>query len=213
MKLLVTVMSCHKNWELWKEIKKNVKHNLIIFSYSPKNENWYDANEKILYLKCRDTYECLPEKVICMIDQILNNPVFNDITHILKIDDHEAVNLTDEKVRRLYTYKEIRMHHYIGQDLLHASNDPESGARSYHYGKVTPNSEWDNNPYRGKFVYWLNGGKTYILSRTAMKCINYEYNCSNLDNLYRREIYEDLMVAKCLFKHKIFPVQFNYNIA
>jgi hypothetical protein len=212
MKLLVTVMSCHKNWHLWKDIKERVKGNLIIFSYSPKNENWFDAKEKILYLKCRDTYECLPEKVVCMIDQILNNRVFAGVTHILKIDDHEALHLTDEKIRNLYSYKEIQKNHYLGQELLSASDAPDSGARVYHYGKVTSNSEWDNRPYRGRFVRWLNGGKTYILSRTAMKCINCEYNFSNLDILYKKEIYEDLMVGKCLYKHKILPVQLNYNI-
>lgn len=210
MKILVTVMSCHKNWELWKDIKERIKSDLIIFSYSPKNENWYDDKERILYLKCRDSYECLPEKVISMIDQVLNNSAFNNVTHILKIDDYEAVNLTEDKIKNLYSYKEIRRYNYIGQHLLRVP--PDSNARCYHYGKVTPNSEWDNVPYKGGFVYWLNGGRTYILSRIAMKCINCEYNSSNLDELYKKEIYEDLMIAKCLYKHKIYPVQLNYNI-
>lgn len=209
MKILVVVMSCHKNWNLWKEIRSNIKKNLIIFSYSPKNENWYDENERILYLNCHDTYEYLPEKVICMINQILILPYFNDVTHILKIDDYEAVKLTEEKINNLYSYREISKFEYVGQDLLESSG---SNARKYHFGKVTPNSDWDNYPYKGSYVPWLNGGKSYILSRLAMTIINEEYNFSNLNILYKKEIYEDLMIAKCLFKNGIYPKQLDYKI-
>ena len=209
MKILITVMSCHKNWNLWNEIKENVKKDLIIFSYSPKNENWYDEKERVLYLNCRDTYECLPEKVICMIDQVINIPQFKDITHIIKIDDYEAVNLTEEKIQNLYSYKIISKYHYVGQELLQEAG---TDARKYHYGKVTPECEWDNTLYRGIYVPWMNGGKSYILSRAAMVLINHEYNTSNLDILYKKEIYEDLMIAKCLFKHGVVPKEINYQI-
>jgi hypothetical protein len=214
MKILVVVMSCHKNWGLWKNIKEKVNNNLIIFSYSPKNENWYDENERILYLNCRDTYECLPEKVICMIDEILKNPRFSDVTHILKIDDYEAVHLNEEKIKNLYNYNEIRDNHYVGQDLMRGDGNgsADESARKYHYGKVTPNSEWDNNPYLGAYVNWFNGGKSYILSRHAMSCINSKYNPSNLDVLYKKEIYEDLMIAKCLYKSNIQPYHLDYRI-
>jgi hypothetical protein len=210
MKLLVVVMSCHKNWDLWERIKENIKENLIIFSYSPKSENWYDENARILYLNCRDTYECLPEKVICMIDQVLKIPLFSDITNILKIDDYEATELNEEKIKNLYMHDEIVENDYIGRNLLENLSDIH--CRTYHYGKVTPDSEWDNKLYEGEFVPWLNGGQTYILSRTAMMLINLEYNSSNLDVLYENEIYEDLMIAKCLHKYKIKPVELLYDI-
>jgi len=146
-----------------------------------------------------------------MINEILYNPKFSDVTHILKIDDYEAMNLTEEKIQHLYSYNEIKENHYIGQDLM--TCDGNDSARRYHYGKVTPNSEWDNKPYLGPFVDWFNGGKTYILSRYAMSCINSKYNTSNLDIVYRRDIYEDLMIAKCLYKHRIFPLHINYRVA
>lgn len=209
MRILVVVMSCHKNWNLWNDIKDKVKENLIIFSYSPKQENWYDENERVLYLNCRDTYECLPEKVICMIDQVLTLPVFKDVTHILKIDDYEAVKLTEDKIKNLESYRAISKFEYVGQDLLESGG---GDARKYHYGKVTPDSDWDNAPYKGSYVPWLNGGKSYILSRLAMTLINEEYNSSNLDVLYKKEIYEDLMIAKCLFKNGIYPKEIDYNI-
>lgn len=209
MKILVVVMSCHKHWSMWEEIQQNVKDDLIIFSSSPKNENWYDKEKRVLYLNCRDSYECLPEKIICMIDQVLTMDVFKKYTHILKIDDHEAVNLTEKKIENLYNYEQIKYNHFIGQNLL---NYGGSSSRSYHFGKVDPNSHWHNLEYKGSYSPWLNGGKTYILSRTAMMCINSVYNFTNLDILYKNEIYEDLMVGKILYRFNIHPKELNYNI-
>jgi hypothetical protein len=209
MKILVCVLSCHKNWNLWNEIKSKVSEDLIIFSRSPKNENWYDKKERVLYLNCRDEYECLPEKIICMIEQVLNNSHFSKYTHILKIDDYEARNLTEEKIKNLYNFDIIEKNNYIGQHLIHSAAD---NANEYHFGKVTPDSYWDNLHYKGKFVPWCNGGKSYILSRKSMYAINKIYNSSNIDILYEKEIYEDLMIAKCLFKYKFFPVELDYRI-
>jgi len=209
MKILVTVLSCHKNWNLWNTIKKNIPKDLIIFSYSPKQENWYDEKERILYLNCRDTYECLPEKIICMIDQVLNNQKFDKYTHILKIDDYEAMNLTQDKINNLYNYKIIKNNNYIGQNKLYYTDESNC---YYHYGKVSENSSWHNKKYRGSFVPWLNGGRSYILSKHAMKCIQFIYNSSNLDKVYKYEIYEDLMIAKLLYKFNIFPIELNYHI-
>lgn len=213
MKILVVVMSCHKNRDLWKNILDNIKENLIIFSYSPKAENWYDENQRILYLNCRDSYECLPEKIICMIDQVSKLSCFDSYTHILKIDDYEATTLTEEKIRNLYTFKEIETANYIGQHYIRVNNrDHYDKARIYHFGKVTPFSYWDNTRYIGSFVSWLNGGRSYILSKKAMAYINQEYNFTNLDLLYKNEIYEDLMIAKILHKYNIFPRELNYGI-
>ena len=54
MKLLIVVMSCHKNWNLWKKIKKGIRKDFLIFTSSPKNENWYDEAGRILYLNCKN---------------------------------------------------------------------------------------------------------------------------------------------------------------
>ena len=212
MKILVCVLSCQKNKHLWDTILARVAKNLIIFTKSETNETWFDKKRRILYLNCADTYECLPEKVVCMIHQILHMEVFRDITHILKIDDHEAVHLTDRKVLHLYNYINVfRSYHYVGQHLLRWSGE-SNDVREYHFNKVTPNSEWDNRRYKGIFVPWLNGGKTYILSKKAMKCVNSIFNISNLNVLYKIDIYEDLMIAKCLFVHGIRPFELNYQI-
>jgi len=209
MKLLIVVMSCNKNWNLWKDVKNKIKKNFLIFTASPKNENWYDEDSRILYLNCRDTYESLPEKVICMIDQILQQPYFNKYTHILKIDDYEAVNLNPEKIRHIYKFPEIKSGDYLGQELL--TTNGCRNARTYHFGKVSHESRWHERLYKGSFVPWFNGGKSYILSRKAMECVNSIYNSSNIELLRRYEIYEDLMIAKLLYKFSIFPREVRYN--
>ena len=209
MKLLIVVMSCHKNWNLWKKIKKGIRKDFLIFTSSPKNENWYDEAGRILYLNCIDTYESLPEKVICMIDQVLKHSYFINYTHILKIDDYEAVNLTPEKIIHIYNFPEIKTGDYVGQELL--TSDGSNSARTYHYGKVSQESRWHDHLYKGSFVPWCNGGKSYILSRKAMECINTIYNFSNIELLRKYEIYEDLMIAKLLYKFSIFPVEVHYG--
>ena len=45
----------------------------------------YDNNNKILYVKCKDTYECLPMKTFFSICAILE--LFPHVEYILKTDD------------------------------------------------------------------------------------------------------------------------------
>ena len=206
--ILVTVMSCKKHSHLWNEIK-NRTENLIIFTGSyNKSPTYYDKNEKILYLRCNDNYEGLPEKMILMIEQILTLPEFKDVTHILKIDDHDTM-FTDENIKNLYSLNELYLYNYIGQKKEYRAPNTWS---DYHFGKISEQSHWNNKKGDVSDVTWLDGGCSYILSRKAMKIINKFYNSSNLKTLRNNEIYEDVMIGRLLALHNCKAHLVNFNI-
>ena len=212
MKILVTVMSCNKHAKLWEKIVAKPITDLIIFT-GGSERTYYDNNNKILHLKCNDGYEGLPEKMVLMIEFVLYSTFFSDITHILKIDDHDNV-FTAKNIEKLYSLEELKKHHYIGQKLNTRTLYPWQwcDGNKYHIGKVSTKSYWYDKYYSGGYLPWLDGGCSYILSKTALKCINHWYNSSNIEELRRKEIFEDVMMGKILYHHNIFPKIVNYGV-
>jgi len=157
-----------------------------------------------LYLKCSDTYEGLSEKMMCAINFILTSKYFENITHILKVDDHD----TDFD---LQTIKEISLKHknilnsenYVGQNYVPIN----LLGRQHHFGKVSTNSIWFNKEYNGPVVPYLGGGETYILSKKALICLN-----ENKNMHYQFGSYEDVMMGFILNKYNIFPYKLDLNI-
>jgi hypothetical protein len=205
--ILVTVLSCKKHSHLWEELKHRT-NNLLIFTGSYDKSTIYDKNSKILYLNCNDCYEGLPEKIILMIEKILTLPEFKNVTHILKIDDHDTY-FTDENIKNLHNLNELHFYNYIGQKLIHR---PRNTWSDYHFGKIYKNSHWYNKKGNISNATWLDGGCSYILSRKAMKVINKIYNSSNINIIRMKEIYEDVMIGRLLKSRNIHPHEINYNI-
>ena len=172
MRILVAVMSCQKHNWLWPGLRERGVKDMVIFT-GGHDQTHYDEYWQDLRLKCSDTYEGLPEKVITMIDAILNMPEFADVTHVLKVDDHDTY-FNKGNIDNLYNIDTIKWNDYVGQRYN------TWGSPNYHFGKVTPGCFWDNHKYEGHYVDWLDGGCTYILSRKAMEAINRYYNPSTL---------------------------------
>ena len=212
MKILVTVLSCNKHENLWEEIASKGIDNLIIFT-GGSNKTFYDSKTKVLHLKCSDTYEGLPEKMVIMMEYILHSTQFSDITHIIKIDDHDNV-FTAKNIEDLYKIEELSEYHYVGQMINNLQIYPWVwfSGNKWHIGKVKKDCFWYNKYYSGGYLPWLDGGCSYILSKEAMQCISSWYNSSNVEELRQVEIFEDVMMAKILYHHNIFPKRINYNI-
>ena len=181
--------------------------NIIIFCGGSETTH-FDQSAKVLYLNCNDFYEGLPEKIILMIEQVLSLETFKDVTHLLKIDDHDIDYIRDSScIDRLNGRDELWKHDYIGQTLREV---PGSGYGGCHFGKVTKGCYWDSKFYTGPFTSWLDGGHTYILTRTALQIINTKYNSNNISLIRTSEIYEDVMVAVILAEYGIKPFVLSY---
>lgn len=198
--LLVVVLSCNKNKKLWEKIIARGVPNLIILCGGAEETK---LERNMLYLKCSDAYEGLPEKIMYAIDFIVKCEKFKDITHILKADDHET-SFTKRIISDICVkhHEFLNVNDYVGQRLITWQGD-----RQYHYGKVSKGCSWDNKPYEGVFNPWLGGGETYILSRRAMMLI-----ASEVDAVESYGPYEDVMVANILIKHDIHPVKLKYGV-
>jgi hypothetical protein len=160
---------------------------LIIYG-SDKNELLIE--DKILFIKCNDNYEGLPEKIIKSFSFIIDNENFNKYTHFCKLDEDMIIN-------KLLDFDEIKNYNYCG-----CANYNNFGNRNWHIGKCSPNSKFNNIPYSGIYVNWCMGGYGYIISRFAINEIK------NNNDFYNH-IYEDLYIAILLKNKNILPMSFN----
>ena len=212
MNLLIVVVSCCKHKHLWNNIKSRTSNNLIIIAGTNDRaieKRWYDKNEKILWLNCNDYYDGLPEKMVLAIEEILNNPEFSNVTHILKIDDHDT-DFNDDNICKLYHNDAIKNHDYVGQKL---NNWGQLSDCTYHFGKVPEWSIWNNRHADISNISYFDGGCSYILSRRAMQLVINEWNDKNIDHLRTCEIYEDVVMGKILInKNNVSYKEVNYGI-
>jgi hypothetical protein len=204
VKLLVVVVSCKKHEYLWPVILERGIENLVILCGGYHSDSYLESN--ILHLNCSDLYEGLPEKMICAIDFIRKCPEFESVTHILKVDDHDTHfdrNIIEsiEKLNTLYS------NDYIGQMLRY-----EDIKLNYHMNNTSSNSIWKNKSYNGNISMYCDGGRSYILSRYAIECINNTFNLNNLKYVRNNYIYEDLMIGLILNAYNIYPFELNYGI-
>ena len=198
--ILVVVLSCKKNQDLWPRILERNVPNLIILCGGSEETK---LKEKILFLKCKDTYDGLSEKVIMAYDYFLNSSNIK-FTHILKADDHDT-EFTSEQICNIQgNFKDIlKSHHYIGQRII----TPCMIGRTHHYNKVPKDSQWHNIPFNGPAISYLGGGETYILSKYAINLI-----INNKDEFHKYGGLEDIMIGSILLKYDIHPYKLDYGI-
>ena len=208
MKFLFAVLSCQKNKYLWNEILKRNENIIIFCGGEPEGKFRYE--NRVLYLNCDDFYEGLPEKVICMIDAILNIDIFNQFTHLVKIDDYEAF-LDYNKVLNLCQMY-VNNNDYSGSIINGINKDGtyfKPGTfdvnRKFHFNKCSNNSVWNSKEYSGIYAPYCCSGHIYILSRKSLVCINNVYNFKNKEEVSKNHIYEDLMVGIILNRFDIMP--------
>jgi hypothetical protein len=205
IKILIMIVSWKGNKNLWPGILKNGVDDIVILCGGSDKDSFLE--NKVINLKCSDSYEGLPEKIICGIDFILNNPAFSSFTHILKIDDHDTYftkNIMDNIV--LKHSDVIRSKHYIGQFVASFAYP------RYHYNRVDKDSYWHNRQYLGQREPFVPGHATYILSKHAMQCINNTFNLKNLNFVRRNYILEDVMIGLILSAYDIKPHLLKYGI-
>ena len=200
--VLVIVISCKKNEHLWKKIIDRGIDNMIILCGGADETQ---LKEKILYLKCNDNYEGLSEKIMLGFDYILHCDTYKSFTHFLKADDHDT-DFTLSKINEIpIKYEKILSKcDYIGQNVFPVFNGAQ---QTYHFGKVSKDSTWNNKVFTIKNVPFCGGGETYILSRKSLKYLNI-----NLHEHTNFGSYEDQMMAYILFKYNIHPLKVDYGI-
>jgi len=200
IKVLLVILSCKKNERLWKRLlRKNPDS--IIFYGNPKQEEEYILENRILHLKCGDTYDLLPEKIINMIKSILLLDSFKNVTHIIKIDDNDAI-INKNIIKKIPNISTVD---YGGQRIYGYGlpYNTFKGNKSWHFNKCPKNSTWFNRKYKGPYTAWADGACGYILSRKSMDLIDKSVN--DLNSIKTKHIFEDLMIALILYNNKIHP--------
>lgn len=200
---MLVILSCQKNRDLWSSLLKREPSNCIVFAANADQEKPFSFKDRVLTVRCADTYEGLPEKICAMIRAVLAIPEFDSITHIVKIDDHDTVfdRSTLGRVQGVLAMYG-RTLHYGGQHV----NMMKSGNRTWHFGKCSETSPWNERRYPGAYTPWVDGGCGYVLSRTAMQMVAQAAPKTN-EAVGTEHIYEDVMVALLLKKFEVSPTQ------
>jgi len=210
MCILVVVVSCNKHKNLWSTLKDKTKNLIIISGTNDRSKPiFFNKKNKILWINCNDYYDGLPEKIVLTIEEILKNPKFRNITHILKIDDHDTF-FNNDHIENLYKCPDLQIYDYLGQKKNCWYKEKKC---NYHFGKVPKYSYWHNRTTDISNITYFDGGCSYILNRKAMQLINNKYNSSNIDELRVTEIYEDVMVGRILLNNNTIKYkELNYEI-
>ena len=224
-KLLMVVISCRKNERLWPGIRKRlaaaptgaakplsqVPHVILVgdatipepFEVRPRN---------VLALRCDDSYEGLPEKIIFAAHAVRRLDRFARFTHALKIDDHDAA-VDADAFGRLHAHilKPAAQWDFVGQRVIRSY----AGNRRWHFDKVSRDSHWHERPYVGPYLPWADGAASYVLSARSMDVLIAAFPVVDaphmLTILRKTEIYEDIMVAKILHSAEIEPREQDYG--
>ena len=132
--MLFCFLSCKKNNKIWENLL-NLKINSIIFYGDSNIDEPFIYKNRILTLKCDDTYDYLPVKIYLMIKAILQIKEFKSIKYIFKIDDWDTKvsnNINDK-------LKNVKLSDYCGQNI-----HKKGGNRMWHFNKCPVDSYWHN---------------------------------------------------------------------
>ena len=170
----------------------------------------------LLRLRCGDLYEHLPEKVVFFAHAVRRLETFENVTHVVKADDHDS-RMSPRSLHRLVgTLKaetEPTKWDYSGPWPL--AQDPGEDGRRWHFGKVSPTSYWHDRRYEGNYGIWLAGGHTYVISARALDVICEAWPVADdpaaLARLRTTHIFEDLMIGNALEARGIKPVLAHYG--
>lgn len=190
--VLTIRVCCKKDLDRWKSFKKDENEIAIIGDESL--ENPYLLQDNILYLRCGDYYDHLPEKMIAAYNAILDIKELDSFTHILKRD----MDTKDKKPKipnKLCDYMGMRV---SGKDC--------KGMWHFRYpDALSPSSTWRGKKYPGPFKPYCLGGHGYILSRKSLECIRDVYYFDDLMKVREEHIFEDVMVGLMLHSKGIHP--------
>ena len=211
MLLIIRVSHCgEKNrWDAFRKQDFKGARQIIICGVEHQKEN-YILEDDVLYLKCRDKWEDLPEKMIAAYSAILDIPEFNDYTRFLKVDaDIEPLgNFSPE-----YICKTGDNANYFGGNLRKPAIHQHG---VYHLKKnLSDRSPWKGRKYsNAEFlkVTFALGGIGYVLTRHAMTKVTMKHNFNNLNKVKHEFIYEDGMVGVLLKRHGMNPKKVNLGL-
>ncbi|KAH8076525.1 galactosyltransferase [Aureococcus anophagefferens] len=199
-------------FELSEHASQGVPHVILVgdatipepFEVRPRN---------VLALRCDDSYEGLPEKIIFAAHAVRRLDRFARFTHaLLKIDDHDAA-VDADAFGRLHAHilKPAAQWDFVGQRVIRSY----AGNRRWHFDKVSRDSSWHERPYVGPYLPWADGAASYVLSARSMDVLIAAFPVVDaphmLTILRKTDICEDIMVAKILHSAEIEPREQDYG--
>ncbi len=193
LRWIVLIITCYKRLdkakqihETWVQALKKLGFVCLFVVGDPSKEKSVVQGD-FLYVKCQDSYEALPSKVVNAYLYCYHH--FN-FTYLYKVDDDTVVNPL-----RLVEL-DLGNHHYIGkpQQITREFN------RFWHRGKCQ-NKKLDKIPYPSQRIrlgaIYAKGEAGYFLSRYAVSKLISELDYINSD------LYEDKVVGDVLYQHGI----------
>lgn len=179
----------------------NINYEHYIIVTGGETETHIDSSNKRLYIKCNDSYEGLPEKVLETFKYLYKNKWTEKYDYFCKLDDDMIIKkiFNLEKGHVNYTGYFIKCDFVVDFEKKYKKPHP---TRNWHINKCTPGSYHNKRSYTGEYTDWCGGGWGYILSTYALEKLQDE-------ELTQESIYEDLSIALLLKKYNIIPTRTN----
>lgn len=196
-------------WEKFRTQNFKNTRQIIICGKEDIEEN-YVLEGDVLYLKCRDKWEDLPEKMIAAYNAILDIKEFDNYTSFLKIDSDI---IPTSSFNPSHICQLTKKSSYIGGHLRKPAIHQHG---IYHLKKNLSNdSPWKGKKYSNKEMLsctFALGGLGYVVTRKCLQLICEKYKFANLNSVKYEFIYEDAMVGIILKRHGINPVKYNIGL-
>jgi len=182
-------------------------------------------DDDVLRLHCGDLYEHLPEKMVFFAHAVRRLQIFENVTHVVKADDHDSrmsPASLHRLVRTLRAETEPTKWDYSGPCPLRGNLHRDHPGRRWHFGKVSNTSYWHDRPFTANYGVggrgagnWLAGGHTYVISARALDVLCEAWPVLDdpgaLVRLRTTAIFEDLVVGNALEARGIKPVMAHYG--
>lgn len=182
------------NKSVW--LEKTGMEYLILYGDTQLDDDYhYDTTNKVLAVKCPDTYEYLTLKLACAYKFIVTSPYTTDVQGVFKVDDDVFVNVDE---LHMFIASNGTKDDYVGH--VYRVNDTLC---SHHHRKVS-------NTYLNDVVFKFKKslvcyGPMYYLSRRSLNQIVSKFSYQNFC-VCSTQLFEDYTFANILHRSGITPV-------
>jgi len=182
----------------------------VLYVDSGKNITQGTGDTK--HISTGDDWDRLPEKMIRAYRAVTELPKLWNVTHVIKVDDTDVLNGGISNAGHWFDIDHFdfrdfrkRLYNFGGTavDYFGPAGWPEEGRTIhgiYHMNVVPKTSYWYMRRYHfvpGK-LREFEGGHGYGLSRRALELMSEAWPREKMDDLYHKEVYEDLMTGRVM---------------
>lgn len=191
----VIAKSCFAHAQRWGGVKREWGARLaFLYAGDPSQARLWHLHKRVLSIRTADGYDNLPSKFVLALAFFAREYSGQDVFHV-DDDAHLSGPFTPQLHGIDYGGPRLQSAHRRGAN------------RTSHWDRVPPDSYWYGRlgPAHNAVGHaFAHGGSGFYLSTLAVAIVLRRWNESNTAELYRNEIFDDVMISDELGRHGIY---------